>query len=205
MGGDGSYTSDQLERALDISVAVLERHRLPYALGFGTLLGHVRDGRMIDGDDDVDIFVETKHFSNAVLAMKSHFPEKVSLLESPYFRCFMVQGVQVDLYSLINEDDRDCYVCWENQVFPSNIMFPFRKRGKYMLPSRPESALVAMYGEDWRTPQDGKFYTHVDVEKSRVMCTRAKVHLSPLGVSCTAFLSIIILLVLLLVVGSQRT
>ena len=62
-----------------------------------------------------------------------------------------------------------------------------------------------MYGEDWRTPQDGKFYTYVDVEKSRVMCTRAKVHLSPLGVSCTAFLSIIILLVLLLVVGSQRT
>ena len=108
MGGDGSYTSDQLEHALDISVAVLERHRIPHALGFGTLLGYVRDGRMIDGDDDVDIFVETKDFSNAVLAMKSHFPEKVSLMESPYFRCFMVQGVQVDLYSVLSKKE-NCF------------------------------------------------------------------------------------------------
>jgi hypothetical protein len=159
---------------------------------------------MIDGDDDVDIFVETKHFLGAVLAMKSQFPEKVSLLESPYFRCFMVRGVQVDLYSVLSKG-KNCFVCWEEQVFPSNTVFPFRQRGKYTLPNRPEDLLKAMYGEDWRTPQDGKFEYHVNVEQSKMVCTGGKVHLSPLGVSCAAFLSIVLLTVLLLVLARKRS
>ena len=204
MGGDGSFTPDQLQNALDLSVKALNDNNVPHALGFGTLLGYVRDGRMIDGDDDVDIFIETKDFSNAVLAMKSRFPEKVSVLESPYFRCFTVQGVQVDLYSILRQKEH-CFLCWEDGVFSSNTMFPFRKRGKYMLPNHPESVLVAMYGKNWRTPQDGKFFDHVDEKKSKMVCTRAKLHLSPLGVSCTAILSIVLLTALLLVLARKRS
>ena len=186
MGGDGSYTTEQLQHALDVSVAAL--NDVPYALAYGTLLGFIRNGQMIDGDDDVDIFIESKHFENAVNAIGSRFPEKISLTRSPYFRCFMVEGVQVDLYSVKNIRGQT-YDCWEDGVFPSRFMFPFVQRGKFMVPNHSEEILKIIYGEHWKTPQNGKFNYHENVRKSRKICKQARLHLSPLGISCVAIVS----------------
>lgn len=192
MGGEVSFTSKQLQHALDSSIEILKYHDIPYALAFGTLLGFVRNGQMIDGDDDVDIFIKTQHFTSAVNAMKSHFSEKLTPLHSPYFRCFVVDGVQVDLYS-VQDYKNNSYVCWEDRVYSSSIMFPFRKRGKYMVPNRPEDILKATYGENWKIPQDGKFDNLI--VKSKGFCKRG-MHLSPFGVSCVVILSFVVLLAL---------
>lgn len=51
---------DEVHDALVVVADFLERHEIWYALGFGTLLGAVRDGDLIPWDHDVDLFVRPR-------------------------------------------------------------------------------------------------------------------------------------------------
>ena len=72
MGGDGSYTTEQLQHALDVSVAAL--NGVPYALAYGTLLGFIRNGQMIDGEPLFSLFHGRGGTSGSVLREKCPRP-----------------------------------------------------------------------------------------------------------------------------------
>ena len=180
MGGGKTHSSDKLQRVLDLAAAALRDHNIPYALTYGTLLGLVRAGQMINGDDDVDFFVEAKHLSSAADAIASRYPQWLSVFDSPYYRRSIIEGVVVDLYAVKNVEGY-AYDCWNKIVYPSDDIFPFRKLQNYSVPNAPERVLEYNYGENWRTPQEGKFRPTENVKESGGVCTQKRKRLTPFG------------------------
>ncbi len=125
---EGSLLRRQQQRMLEMMVwldDVCRRHKIPYWLGSGTLLGAVRHGGFIPWDDDVDIEFRREDYprllevltqetvgSNYVLQTHDTDPgyfftyaklrDRRSRLQEPtgYDRIFTYQGIYLDLFVL---------------------------------------------------------------------------------------------------------
>lgn len=137
----------------------------PVILYAGTLLGHVRDGRPIAFDDDIDVAVflgEQKaenvpavwHQYKRDLAEKGLLSEKWAGWKTPVIKLTSTLGVTIDLFP-----------CWADagkfSVYPyswgdiaTDVIFPledFRTSG-LKLPAKSEVFLEQCYGPTWRIP-----------------------------------------------------
>ncbi len=123
---------------------ILESHNIPYIIGYGTLLGAVRDGGFIPWDDDLDIMLFDDTYDMAVEYLREELPgdmfvedEKSEPLyfhqwahvkdtnsEVRYARfnqdsAYKHQGITFDLYKLtkIKRKDVDSFVNDENKKY----------------------------------------------------------------------------------------
>lgn len=179
MGVKQKYPTEVLKEAL------LQMHEkftacgLSYAITHGTLLGVLRDGQPLYGDNDVDIVMIQEPGAREALLECLQQPKEASLCNmaenpslckeqhkytqyTPHLEIVQNQAVLVDIYWVTLKNGRVCY-CWDELcAVPAELILPFKpinedesrffKLNKVYVPQAPEKFLAMRYGKNWRHP-----------------------------------------------------
>ena len=134
----------------------------------GTLLGMVRDGRLISHDDDVDLAV-LLHASEVAevagewvgvrrrLADARVLDDEFEAARRPHCKVRLAGGAKVDLFpAWLSVTDRVFIWPYTKGTLLREDLLPLERFGigeaEIAVPRRPDRLLEANYGPDWRTP-----------------------------------------------------
>ena len=155
---------------------------VPHFLFFGTLLGYVREGSIIEGDDDIDIYVDRKWRQDIAQRLNGS-GMKVRRRQEKFQTEFFAQAVRriddvqtyADFYCYENDPAQDYVIDHWNfrghykdpetaMHVPKSLLFPLQPAEmqgiKVTVPADPEGCCEFLYGKDWRTPMaKGTEYT----------------------------------------------
>ena len=67
---------------LKLMLPILEKENIEYFMFYGSLLGIVREGNILEMDDDIDICVNLKHREQLYAIIEKHF-DKIDTKEHP--------------------------------------------------------------------------------------------------------------------------
>jgi len=179
-------------KMLDDVTTIFEKHNIRYWLDFGTLLGIVREGRLLPWDDDMDISIfeedrqkvhnivmpEIKKLNYRVYSRFHHVEDDI--LKKDDFRAFRVRNynwryfrgyVKIDIFVMYRKDE---FVYWrefgEKHRLPASLIQEFDTiefNGKqYTKPKNTDAYLTYHYG-DWRTP-NSEYNSQIDGVKTVV-------------------------------------
>lgn len=153
----------------------LSKRNIEHFIFFGTLLGMERNGAPIEGDDDVDFYVN-KHYYELVKGLIADLGIKIDYKErktkSEWFcqvkAVIGIIDVQVDFYFYDSTSDENFILeYWNFAGTPDNkrtvlktpkpLIFPLinvdYKGSQIFLPRYPKIICEFLYGIDWRIPQ----------------------------------------------------
>ncbi|WP_170408111.1 hypothetical protein [Ruegeria arenilitoris] len=161
----GEMNTGDIFLKLEAELAPVIQLGKPIFLYAGALLGYVRDGRLIDHDDDVDFAVHMGESTLEEISEKWAMYQK-ALLESgcldatpstrssPIFKVRNGLGIDIDLFPAWTENGRFSVYPYSFNGVPESSIFPLRalSDGQIMLPHDPPALLVQSYGENWRIP-----------------------------------------------------
>jgi hypothetical protein len=136
---------------------------------FGTLLGLVRGGRLISGDDDIDIYVNVDD-SQCVKEALENVGFLVSMDCRPDFIQLIrvIDGREIPLDVYFFKDDGDVIIeKWnfsgppldpKNMLkIPKHMIYPLKEiplaNVLIAVPTDPEGICAFLYGQDWRVPR----------------------------------------------------
>ena len=146
--------------ALKKTAIVLEKYNKPWIIAYGTLLGIMREGNPLEGDDDIDLIIYKKD-SNELLQLFDELDEfKVDKSYEKYknFRRRWYNDIPIDIY-LTEEYNKDGYdACDKWERIPFNMLPPKQISWNGVtlnIPEDYEKFLSGVYG-DWKTPKHGK-------------------------------------------------
>lgn len=151
---------------------------LEYCVFFGTLLGFQREGNIIEGDDDIDIYVNSIHreeILNAFIGSELQIDTGIQPNLSPYFLqgTRIIDGMKtfVDFY-FYHEDKTAGHVIerwnfagkWKNPKnaihIPREIFYPITATTMQGIniktPHDPAAICEFLYGDSWMTPMKKK-------------------------------------------------
>ena len=153
---------DKLNNTLLMIIKLLNEHEIKdWFIGFGTLLGIVRNNSCIDNDDDVDIIIDESNFDKIVKILdennfQRNYGYGIGLSKN------IIKTKETDMYSSIDfyisrkNDKGDVFAIWENVIWSE--CYPLVeytwKNEKLYFPKNHISNLSNRYGESWRTPQN---------------------------------------------------
>jgi len=139
-----------------------------FCLAFGTLLGAVREGTIIKGDEDVDIFVESEEnlWDNIPFLYENGL--RVCRIEKKYVYSFRVDNKSyIDVY-FKTKLPLSIWRLWCDSLLCRAV--PKRYISKYeemeflgvncLVPYKPERILEFWYGKSWKIPIKGHIYTY---------------------------------------------
>lgn len=175
-------STDDIHAALVDLHRLLDQHGLWHCLTYGTLLGAVRGGDLIEWDYDFDLFIkpsELTRLEDALdgaphgLSVQAAMLDPASLAVNPerlgrfwgsHLKCFKDGEAIGDLYAFSLFQDgvlrrfdlaNDAYWC-PHSSFPHFFVEQLGEatiRGqRYPAPRHAEQFLAGVYGDDWRTP-----------------------------------------------------
>jgi phosphorylcholine metabolism protein LicD len=157
-GGGEKQPSVVLNKTLKHIVLLLEKYNISdWFLGYGTLLGIVRNNSCIKHDDDIDIIINRMKKNDLhQLAKENKF--KVTLQKGNYFLRFEHPDyAPIDFY-LAKVEDTTFIDTWENTRWTD--VYPLvKKKWKgvtLQLPRHYLKNLKNRYGSTWRTPKKTK-------------------------------------------------
>jgi hypothetical protein len=136
----------------------------------GTLLGFVREGNVLEHDDDIDFGVMLKGdtLEEVVADMFSLQRELFNLgvldswkfLPTRTFARLKSEKIHIDLFPSWVMDGK--LYCWPHGIIEVDDILPIDTRetvrGDLNFPANPEAVLKTAYGESWRVPD--KTYTY---------------------------------------------
>jgi len=173
---------DQVEQVLAILADDCE---VPAFISFGTLLGAVRNGRLIGHDVDVDLGYLSRH-ETPVDAIRESFTIERALRTRTGWRITRANGGFLQLFpqqvdgSIRNIDVFTCFGTAAGRLYQVNdigtvgdrsAIEPLRQielEGRMMpAPARPEVLLEAAYGPTWRVP-DPTFTYQANPTRQRI-------------------------------------
>lgn len=163
-----AMTQEDMANILELAATLLKECGIKFFLAFGTLLGSVREGSFIKGDDDVDIIVanEEKLYENLpYLAEHGLYINRIFKTELYTFHSEGRKG-HIDMY-ILRPIDRWLYRNWCVSIRGHYAPKRFFVEGvdmdnycigdvRYPCPKHPENLLEWWYGKTWRIPQSGK-------------------------------------------------
>ncbi|MUH71369.1 discoidin domain-containing protein [Psychrosphaera haliotis] len=130
----------------------------------GTLLGVVRDGKLIPHDDDVDICYISQ-FSTEAEILKEREDMVQFLVSKGYhlkpsgiahYWCTTPEGVNLDIFSGFIENERACMNPLARGGVGKDDVLPLQTKQvngyDLLLPANPESLLQLNYGDSWKVP-----------------------------------------------------
>lgn len=136
-------------------------------IGYGTLLGIIRENSCIDGDDDVDIIIDKRNYNIVKqLLIKYHIEieygcgigESKNILKTKKNN----EYCSVDFYMASVDAKGNFCDTWENVIWSecyneNNELIRHTWNENIMyLPFNYEKKLINRYGKDWRIPQNNK-------------------------------------------------
>lgn len=151
---------------------LLESSPVPLVASCGTLLGAIREGHVIDNDDDIDLMVKHSDWDSAVEHFKSNYDTKNFSLKirdsgntlTLYPKsCKPVGGI--DLYKMTPDPVSGKFHLFGVDLEPDAIEPGERLKmsgpkrcgksvpGSIQVPTNPTLFLKSMYGNNWKTPQ----------------------------------------------------
>lgn len=158
-----------LQSAADLTVFLKDKLGIDAFITGGTLLGLVREGHLIEGDDDADLAYLSTHENPSDVVMESYAIE-AALEEAGYSLVrhsnghlqVMFAGTDftdayyVDIFSYFNTEGW-FYGTFHARALSANVTLlpvsPILTAGITLnLPAEPENLLAAIYGPSWRTP-----------------------------------------------------
>jgi SAM-dependent methyltransferase len=168
-GQDPRVVDDLLDEARVLEELVLRQTGIELFVTGGSLLGPVRDGRVMPGDDDVDFAYLSRHDNPSDVALESFALERflvangyeVIRLSAGHLQLMFPGASVTDRYYI---DIFSYFYCngWFYGTFhareraSSVTLRPLRPllvNGRPFLgPAEPEGLLAAIYGPSWRTP-----------------------------------------------------
>ncbi len=167
------------EKMLKDVTEVMEKHNIRYWIDFGTLLGIVREGRLLPWDDDMDFSMDEKDRQKMHeivmpeikkrgyrIYTKYHHLENDDVLKKGEYRTFVVRNnrwkffrghVKIDIFVMYEKGD---YLYWyeigNKHRLPKKLVEKLDTidfKGKaYYKPADHDSYLTYHYG-DWREPK----------------------------------------------------
>ena len=145
---------------------------LEYFIFFGTLLGLTREKNIIDGDDDIDFYVNKKHRDNLIEILKSNSIEVDKTLHTNRDESFLQvmrihnnKAYLIDFYFYDGDTDEDYIIeKWNYQgmphipskhlKIPKIFIFPLQnktfKNFNIKFPSKPKYLCDFLYGPEWK-------------------------------------------------------
>uniref|UniRef100_A0A6C0EVT5 LicD/FKTN/FKRP nucleotidyltransferase domain-containing protein n=1 Tax=viral metagenome TaxID=1070528 RepID=A0A6C0EVT5_9ZZZZ len=146
-------------KLLDATSLALKESDIPFYLDCGTLLGCIREGRILSHDTDVDVTIHLSAWDKLLTAVD--FP-KYGLTVKRKYKGFpdYSGGNLISVY--LTEDSADNYCdIYANPAFP--LLETATMNGKeYPIPKDPGLYLTQLYG-NWRVPSSA----HADTEYHR--------------------------------------
>ena len=172
----GSETSiENLSFSIETFSEALAEKKCEHFLFFGSLLGIVRENSPIKGDDDVDFYVNKKHYRKVVCLLRdmgvnidyNNYPN-----DSGWF--IQVQNtingreIRVDFYFYDADTDENFILEYWNFTgspentdlvlkIPKPLLYPIRhieyRSCNINIPQHPIIVCEFLYGINWRTPQ----------------------------------------------------
>jgi len=159
------------EIILKTVVDVLNKHNIKYILGWGTLLGVVRDNDFLEWEpEDIDLAVFKPFWNEYPLYenfVKDIYDAGLEIKDASYnYLCIWDGKIHLDLHWM--EKDSENYlsvkVTGEKQIFAKDSILPIQIHKGYYYPALPSSVLRQLYGEDWRSPKPYD-HTHLNTQK----------------------------------------
>ena len=165
-------THQDMLALLRLATTLLNDCGIRFILAYGTLLGAVREGSIINGDDDIDLIVtdEEKLF-NSLPYLYEHglFVNRIFTTELYTFHSEGRRG-HLDIYIMRSPHNR-LYNSWCVSIsghFTPKRFFEgveenhyFIEGDSYPCPKDSEGFLKWLYGKNWRIPQSNKGKTGV--------------------------------------------
>ncbi len=159
-------SKDFLNKTLLFIVKLLiENNITDWFIGYGTLLGVVRENSCIDQDDDIDIIIHNIHYDVLKKCLQEHgfvfeygydIGNSTKILKTKQSQNF----ASIDFYMASIDNKGNFHDEWEG-VHWSNCYDESKQliqrswnNVTLNLPNNYEDKLIKRYGHDWRVPRD---------------------------------------------------
>ena len=166
-----NITVEENENNLLFIIKILKD--IEYFIFFGTLLGVVRDNSLIDGDDDVDLYVNIKDKDKLIKILRDHNIEvnlTLPMNKSGYFiqvfRKINGKTLTIDFYLYETELEKNYIIeRWNLEGgthieskylrIPKRFIYPIKetifRKEKIPVPAQGELICEFIYGKNWKT------------------------------------------------------
>lgn len=154
--------------------AALEPAGVPFFLMAGTVLGYIRDGRLLEGDKDVDVGIFEADYDRPriedILRSSGQFQIKRVDDHADRIRAVHRNGVWIDVFPYFTEGHRTWHAGtvarWWHEPFE---LAPYVVDGtSFMIPADTDAYLEENYGPDWRIPYS-LFDVYNDAPNAEIM------------------------------------
>lgn len=98
----------QCLRLLNKFIEVCDKHKLDWFVDGGTLLGAVRDGGMIEWDDDIDVVMPRRHYDFLIKNCKNDFNDGEFFLQTPETDDYFEVHAKIRLNNTTSLTQREC-------------------------------------------------------------------------------------------------
>jgi len=146
--------------------------KIEHFIFFGTLLGLVRENNLIEGDDDIDLYINIKHRNELINILRENLINvdlDLSVHKNQSFlqvkRIINNKNLICDFYFYeVNKEDNFITEKWnfeggtndpsKHLKIPKNFIYPiFKKEIKSSIinfPAKPTNLCEFLYGKNWR-------------------------------------------------------
>ncbi len=162
---DGNKNSqDKLNKTLLIIIKILNANNIKnWFVGYGTLLGIVRENSCIDGDDDSDIICDINNYETVKNTLARH-----GFTFENHGSKYILKTKETENYSSVdfymsevdnsgNFKDNWEKVTWSNCYTKDNKLIEYKWKDSILyLPNNFKTKLKNRYGTNWMKPQKTK-------------------------------------------------
>lgn len=169
---------EEVKQLLFKTKEFLDESGIQFMLGFGTLLGALREKDFIKNDPDIDLIVEDEEkLFNALPRLKEKGLRLVRAENKALYSLRMKGNVYLDLYILSPAEKFPWNLYCSRLEFNYIPAKYFKKKHKieflgkdFECPENPERLMRFWYGKNWMIPADkNNYYSHYEVFSRQII------------------------------------